>query len=88
MIGDVKRLSSFLNKEYKIAAYLLIFCFIIFSYFVSNKKIIIKIFSYVFLILSNFIIYLTGERSNFFIFFICSLAFLIFSSEKKKLNYI
>jgi hypothetical protein len=86
MIGDVKRLSSFLNKEYKIAAYLLIFCFIIFSYFVNNKKITIKIFSYVFLILSNFIIYLTGERSNFFIFFICSLVFLIFSSEKKKIK--
>jgi hypothetical protein len=83
MIGEVKRLSSFLDKEYKIAGYLLAFCFIIFSYFSKNKNNNIKFFSYVFLIISNITIYLTGERSNFFIFFTCSLTFLLFSSQKK-----
>ena len=82
IIGDQVRLGSFLDKEYKIGGYLLVFSFIIFSYLVD--KISKKSFYNKFLILSFYLlslttIYLTGERSNFIIFCLCSIFFIFFS---------
>ena len=80
------RLSSFLNKEYKIGGYLLVFSFIIFSYLVFklfrknffNKSLVIS-----FYLVSLITIYFTGERSNFFIFCLCSIFFVFFLNVKK-----
>ena len=87
MMGHVTRLSSFLGKEYKIGGYLLVFSFIIVTYFLSNlpkinfyKKILI----FLFYLLSLITIFLTGERSNFIIFCLCSIFFIFFSNLKIK----
>ncbi len=87
MMGDLSRLSSFLGKEYKIGGYLLVFTFIIFTYFLSNlsnKNVYIKILIFSFYLLSLITIFLTGERSNFIIFCICSFFLIFFSYFKNK----
>jgi len=87
IIGDQVRLSSFLGKEYKIGGYLLVFSFIIFSYLTDKtlkKNFFNKLLILFFYLLSLTTIYLTGERSNFIIFFICSIFFLFFSDFKVK----
>ena len=87
MMGNLTRLSSFLDKEYKIGGYLLVFSFIIISYFlsnISNKKFYAKILIFFYYLLSLCTIFLTGERSNFIIFCICSIIFILFSNFKSK----
>ena len=87
MMGDQVRLSSFLNEEYKIGGYLLVFSFIIFSYLadaIFKKSFYNKLFILSFYLLSLTTIYLTGERSNFIIFFLCSILFIFFSDFKIK----
>jgi len=79
IIGDQTRLSSFLDKEYKIGGFLSVFSFIIISYLVF--KVFKKNLFYNFLVLSFCLfslmaIYLTGERSNFIIFCLCSIFFI------------
>jgi O-antigen ligase len=86
MGDDVIRLSSFLGKEYKIGGYLLIFCSIILSYFFSNNNIYTRIYALIFFSFSFCAIYLTGERSNFFIFFIISFLFFLTSNLKSRLK--
>ena len=87
IMGDQVRLSSFLDKEYKIGGYLLIFTFIIFSYLVDKifkKNFYNKLIVLSFYLLSLTTIYLTGERSNFIIFCLCSLFFIFISDFKVK----
>jgi len=87
IMGDQVRLSSFLGKEYKIGGYLLVFSFIIFSYFaciISKKSFCNKLLILFFYLLSLSTIYLTGERSNFIIFCLCSILFIFFSDFKAK----
>ena len=87
MMGNLTRLSSFLGKEYKIGGYLLIFSFIIVTYFLSNlsnRNLYKKILIFLFYLLSLTTIFLTGERSNFIIFCLCSFFFIIFSDFKIK----
>ena len=87
IMGDQVRLSSFLGKEYKIGGYLLVFSFIIFSYFactISKKSFCNKLLILFFYLLSLSTIYLTGERSNFIIFCLCSILFIFFSDFRAK----
>ena len=87
IMGDQVRLSSFLDKEYKIGGYLLVFSFVIFSYFaetIFKKSFYNKLVILSFYLLSLTIIYLTGERSNFIIFCLCSILFIFFSDFKVK----
>jgi O-antigen ligase len=87
IMGDQVRLSSFLGKEYKIGGYLLVFSFIIFSYFactISKKRFCNRLLILFFYLLSLSTIYLTGERSNFIIFCLCSILFIFFSDFKTK----
>lgn len=86
-IGDQMRLSSFLAKEYKIGAYLLVFSFITFVYFFSKKNFSNKLLIYLFYLFSLTGIYLTGERSNFIIFVLCSICFIFFSNYKIALKF-
>lgn len=86
-MGDQVRLSSFLDKEYKIGGYLLVFSFVIFSYFtdtIFKKSFYKKLLILLFYLLSLTAIYLTGERSNFIIFCLCSILFFFFSDFKFK----
>lgn len=87
VMGDQVRLSSFLGKEYKIGGYLLVFSFIIFSYLahtIFNKSFYNKLLVLLFYLLSLTALYLTGERSNFIIFCLCSILFFCFSNFKVK----
>ena len=87
VMGDQVRLSSFLGKEYKIGGYLLAFSFIIFSYLtfkLFKKSFYNKCLVFFFYLLSLITIYLTGERSNFFIFCLCSIFFIFFLNFKTK----
>jgi O-antigen ligase len=88
IMGDQIRLSSFLDKEYKIGGYLLVFSFIIFSYFVFKKNYYNKFLIFFFYLLSLLAIYLTGERSNFIIFCLSSIFFIFFSNFKSKYKII
>jgi len=88
VMGDQIRLSSFLKTEYKIGGYLLVFSFIIFSYLVFKKNYFNKISILFFYLLSLTAIYLTGERSNFLIFCICSVFFIFFCNSKIKYKII
>jgi O-antigen ligase len=86
-MGDQVRLSSFLDKEYKIGGYLLVFSFVIFSYLVETifkMSFYNKLLILLFYLLSLTTIYLTGERSNFIIFCLCSILFIFFSDFKVK----
>jgi O-antigen ligase len=87
VMGDQVRLSSFLGKEYKIGGYLLAFSFIIFSYLtfkLFKKSFYNKCLVFFFYLLSLITIYLTGERSNFIIFCLCSIFFIFFLDFKTK----
>ena len=87
VMGDQIRLSSFLDKEYKIGGYLLVFSFIIFCYLVdkiSKKNFYNKFLVLFFYLLSLITLYLSGERSNFIIFCTCSIFFIFFSDFKIK----
>ncbi|MSP11225.1 MAG: O-antigen ligase domain-containing protein, partial [Pelagibacteraceae bacterium] len=87
IMGDQVRLSSFLGKEYKIGGYLLAFSFIIFSYLtfkLFKKSFYNKFLVFFFYLLSLITIYLTGERSNFIIFCLCSIFFIFFLDFKTK----
>jgi hypothetical protein len=87
VMGDQVRLSSFLGEEYKIGGYLLAFSFIIFSYLtfkLFKKSFYNKCLVFFFYLLSLITIYLTGERSNFFIFCLCSIFFIFFLDFKTK----
>jgi hypothetical protein len=87
VMGDQVRLSSFLGEEYKIGGYLLAFSFIIFSYLtfkLFKKSFYNKCLVFFFYLLSLITIYLTGERSNFFIFCLCSIFFIFFLNFKTK----
>ena len=86
-MGDQMRLSSFLGKEYKIGGYLLVFSFITFVYFFSKKNFNNKLLIYLFYLLSLIAIYLTGERSNFIIFVLCSICFIFLSNYKITLKF-
>jgi O-antigen ligase len=91
IMGDQVRLSSFLGKEYKIGGYLLAFSFIIFSYLtftLFKKNFYNKCLVIFFYLLSLFTIYLTGERSNFIIFCLCSIFFVFFSDFKTEYKII
>jgi oligosaccharide repeat unit polymerase len=88
VMGDQIRLSSFLQTEYKIGGYLLVFSFIIFSYLVFKKNYFNKFSILFFYLLSLTAIYLTGERSNFIIFCICSVFFIFFCNSKIKYKII
>lgn len=88
VMGDQIRLSSFLKTEYKIGGYLLVFSFIIFSYLVFKKNYFNKFLILFFYLLSLTAIYLTGERSNFIIFCICSIFFIFFCNTKIKYKII
>jgi O-antigen ligase len=82
IMGDQVRLGGFLDGEYKIGGYLLAFSFIILSYFfdsISKKNFYNKLLILSFYLLSLTTIYLTGERSNFIIFCLCSILFIFFS---------
>jgi O-antigen ligase len=86
-LGGHVRLSSFLNKEYKIGGYLFVFSFIIFSYFAETtykKSFYNKLLILLFYLLALMSIYFTGERSNFIIFCLCSILFIFFSDFKVK----
>ena len=87
-MGDQMRLSSFLGKEYKIGGYLLVFSFIIFTYFVSKKDFYNRLLIYLFYIFSLTAIYLSGERSNFIIFLLCSFLFIFLSNYKIQHKFI
>jgi O-antigen ligase len=85
IIGDQIRLSSFLDKEYKIGGFLYIFSFTIFSYLVFkifNKNLLNKFLALFFYFLSLIAVYLTGERSNFIIFCLSSIFFIFFLDFK------
>jgi O-antigen ligase len=87
IMGDQVRLSSFLGKEYKIGGYLLAFSFIIFSYLtfkLFKKSFYNKFLVFFFYLLSLITIFLTGERSNFIIFCLCSIFFIFFLDFKTK----
>ena len=91
IIGDQVRLSGFLGKEYKIGGYLLVFSFIIFSYLtfkLSKKNFYNKCLVFFFYLLSLTTIYLTGERSNFIIFCLISIFFILFLDFKIKYKII
>lgn len=81
-MGDQMRLGSFLEKEYKIGGYLLVFSFITFVYFLSKKNFYNRLLIFLFYLLSLAAIYLSGERSNFIIFLICTITFIFFSNYK------
>jgi hypothetical protein len=90
VIGDTVRLSSFLDKEYKIGGYILVFSCIILSYLVNKifqKNFYNKLLVFLFYLLSLTTIYLTGERSNFIIFCLCSVLFISFSFFKTKYKF-
>jgi O-antigen ligase len=87
-IGDQMRLSSFLGKEYKIGGYLLVFSFILFTYFIYKKDFHNRLLIYLFYELSLTAIYLTGERSNFIIFLLCSYFFIFLSNYKIQRKFI
>ena len=88
LMGDIFRLSGFLNDEYKIAAYLMPFGLLSLGFLMDQKVKIQKIL--LFYIFLTTIIIFSGERSNTYIFVIIS-TLLIFLSKfdyKKKLLFI
>jgi len=91
IMGDQVRLSSFLGDEYKIGSYLLFFSSIILSYItfkLFKKNFYNKCFVIFFYLFSLIVIYLAGERSNFIIFFLCSVFFIFFSYFRTKYKII
>jgi len=91
IMGDQVRLSSFLGDEYKIGSYLLFFSSIILSYItfkLFKKNFYNKCFVIFFYLFSLIVIYLAGERSNFIIFFLCSVFFIFFSDFRTKYKII
>jgi len=78
IMGDQMRLSSFLGKEYKIGGYLLVFSFIIFTFFVSQiifyKKFLVFFFFFFFFNPKLF----NWEKNKFFFFFLCFIFFFFF----------
>ena len=83
-MGAIQRLSSFMDDEYKIGGFILVFGLICFSHLTKQKY-----YSLIFLFLFTSSISLTGERSNFFIFIISIFLFIILLREKfvKKFIY-
>jgi O-antigen ligase len=77
-----KRLSGPFGDEYVVGAYLSKFIFFGMLYLIHSK--INKYFHYFYLITMLFIIFLTQERSAFFISLISSLFFILFYKNEKK----
>lgn len=77
-MGPIQRLSSFMNNEYKIGGFILVFGIICFSFITKQT-----FYSFIFLFLFSSSIALTGERANFYIFVM--IIFLLIFSFKEKL---
>ena len=78
------RLVSFLKDELKIASILIGFCFLISSYFINSR---FKKIGLLFIILTVFFIFISGERSNFLksIFLVSIFLFIFFAKDLKKI---
>ena len=84
-LGKIKRLSSFLENEYKIAGYLVPFTSIIigFLFSIKNLNMVSKVS---FLLLVFNAVFFTGERSNLYIFYLIIFSFILFSNLKIKIK--
>ena len=85
-MGNINRLSSFLRNEYKIAGFLYPFCLISIGLLLERKN---NIFFLCF-IFSFFltIIFLTGERANFYLFTLSCLILFFVSNIKYEKKFI
>lgn len=81
--NEIYRLSSFLNDEYKIAAFLFPFGLLAIGFLLEKSINIFFVFSFYSLLF--FIVFLTGERSNFYLFMISS--FILFFLSKIEIKY-
>ena len=80
---DIYRLSSFLNDEYKIAAFLFPFGLLAIGFLLEKSKNIFLIFFFYCILF--FIILFTGERSNSYLFIVSS--FILFLVSRIKIKY-